>query len=139
MASVWIFSADERTVTLRGHLREAGFTTFGAYLREIANGDVDLRAAYRASPPDVLLVEVAPPTAAAWRIADVLRTSDAFADCAIFWLTADPERLARAVGSAEQDEVVLRSDDVATIVTAVQAITDDARDEDDRDDESEVA
>ena len=145
MANVWIFSADERTVTLRGHLRDAGFATFGVYLREIANGDVDLRAAYRAAPPDVLLVEVAPPTAAAWRIAEVFRTADAFSDCAILWLTADPERLASAVHSAEGDEVVLRSDDVATIVDAVQAITDDAgdeaedEDEDDRDDESEVA
>jgi len=139
MANVWIFSADEPTVTLRGHLREAGFATFGVYLREIANGDVDLGAAFRAAPPDVLLVEVAPPTAVAWRIADVFRTADAFSDCTILWLTADPERLARAVRSADQDEVVLRSDDVATIVDAVQAITADAEDEDDRDDESEVA
>jgi DNA-binding NarL/FixJ family response regulator len=139
MANVWIFSADEGTATLRGHLREAGFDTFGVYLKEIANGDVDLRAAYQEAPPDVLLVEVAPPTAAGWRLAEVLRTADAFADCAILWLTSDPERLAGAVHTAERDEVVLRSDDVETIVHAVQAITADADDDDADADDDDAA
>lgn len=137
MANVWIFSADERTAMLRGYLRDAGFTTFGVYLREIANGDVDLRAAYRAAPPDVLLVEVTPPTPAGWRIAEVLRATDVFSDCTILWLTSDPERLADAVQTADRDEVVLRSDDVETIVDAVQAITLD--DEDEEGDEDRVA
>lgn len=137
MANVWIFSADERTALLRGRFRDAGFTTFGVYLREIANGDVDLRAAYRSAPPDVLLVEVSPPSAAGWRIAEVLRATDVFSDCTILWLTADPERLASAVHTAERDEVVLRSDDADTIVDAVYAITID--DEDTEDDEDQVA
>lgn len=123
--NVWIFSADEPTVPLRGALREAGHATFGVYLAEIAGGDVDLHAVYRALPPDLLLVEVSPPTAAAWRVAQVLRSSEAFGDCAIVWLTSDPERLATAVGFAEDNEVVLRSDDVATILEVVQVLTGD--------------
>jgi DNA-binding NarL/FixJ family response regulator len=63
MLSVALFAADEDSVLVRLHLREAGVAATGAYVLEVQSGTVDLRDFLARSRPEVVIydyVESAP-------------------------------------------------------------------------------
>lgn len=126
MAVVAVFSADEDTVLLRPHLRDAGYEPVGAYVREIRDGRVDVLAFLREHRPDAVVYDVEPPLKANWNFVRLIRNAAGVRNSRFILLTSDKRGLERTIGRGAVNELVFaRPYDLAEILRAVRFVVED--------------
>lgn len=126
MPVVAVFSADEDTVLLRPHLRDAGYEPVGAYVRELRSGTVDVLAFLREHRPAAVVYDVEPPLKANWNFVRLIRNAAGVRNPRFILLTSDKRGLERTIGRTVVNELIFaRPYDPVEVLRAVRFVVDD--------------